>query len=310
MSLALATLATSALATLPASAATFVTTELVLSVDASASVNGTEFNLQRQGYVNAFRDPELISLIEGSGSGIAVTLQYWSTTPAASLGWFHITDAASAESFAAAIEAAARPSSSFFTGIGTTTNIAGAINAAASLLTTNDFIGDRLVIDVSGDGRQNENATATDYCGTSDFSAECLNLVTGARNAAVAKNITINGLPILTDIGNLDSYFQSYVIGGEDAFVQPASSFADFETALKTKVKREISVGLPEPEPEPEPEPVVQIPPVPAPPVIIVTPPVPVADSDPQSVPEPSALLGLLGLVFWASQSLKVRRHA
>lgn len=312
MSLVLATLATSALTMAPASAATLVSTELVLSVDASGSVNSGEFNLQRQGYVNAFRDAELIRLIEGLENGIAVTLQYWSTTPNSALGWFHVTDAASAETFAAAIAAAGRPSNSFVTGIGTTTNIAAAITSAASLLTTNDFIGDRLVIDVSGDGRQNENASATYYCGTSDFSAECLNLVTGARNAAVAQDITINGLPILTDVGNLDSYFQSYVIGGEDAFVQAASSFADFETALKTKVKREISIVTPEPEPVVEPEPApVQTPPVPpsvqAPPqpVVLVNDPNP----DPQSVPEPSALLGLLGLAFWGSQSLKARRH-
>jgi hypothetical protein len=300
--LALATITTSVLATLPAPAATFVSTELVLSVDVSASVNSAEFNLQRQGYVNAFRDPELISMIEGSGNGIAVTLQYWSTTPAASLGWFHITDAASAESFASAIASAGRPSNSFVTGIGTTTNIAAAINSAASLLTTNDFVGDRLVIDISGDGRQNENASATYYCGTSDFSAECLNLVTGARNAAVAQDITINGLPILTNVSNLDSYFQSYVIGGDDAFVQPASGFADFETALKTKVKREISIAIPEPEPVVEPAPVVELEPVPAPshrlscsrtPVVLVE-PAPAADLDPQSVPEPSASIGII----------------
>jgi hypothetical protein len=228
VNLALATFATSAIAMAPASAATFVSTELVLSVDVSGSVDSGEFNLQRQGYVNAFRDAELISLIESLENGIAVTLQYWSATPAAALGWFHITDAASAETFAAAIARTDRPSGSWFTGIGTTTNIAGAIYSATSLLNTNDFVGDRLVIDVSGDGRQNENASATNYCGlyysmgrarSNEFSAECLNLVASARNAAVAQGVTINGLPILTNVSNLDSYFQSYVIGGDDAFV-------------------------------------------------------------------------------------------
>ena len=313
-SLALATLATSALAIAPASAATFVSTELVLSVDVSGSVDGNEFNLQRQGYANAFRDAEVINLIESLDNGIAVTLQYWSTTPYASLGWFHITDAASANTFASAIAAAGRPSSNWDTGIGRSTNIAAAINSATSLLNTNDYIGDRRVIDISGDGRQNENASATNNCGlyysgwswrVNEFSAECLNLVAGARNAAVSQDITINGLPILTNVGNLDSYFQSYVIGGEDAFVQPANGFADFETALKTKVKREIAIAIPEPEPEPEPvvepEPEPVIPPQPVP-----RDPAPAAPN-PQSIPEPSLLLGLVGLGLWGGHTLRQR---
>ena len=235
-----AAIATSALVASPSFALIPVNTELVLSVDVSGSINTSEFNLQRDGYVNAFRDAELIGLITGLEHGIAVTLQYWSTTPSTSLGWYHIVDAASANSFADAIAAASRPDGFY-------TNIAAAIDSAANLLSTNNFEGDRKVIDISGDGLQNVNVAATERC----FSV-CADLVANARDAAVAEGITINGLPILTDEPDLDDYFLNYAIGGEESFLQVAATFSDFETAVKAKIKREID---PEPDPEPVPEP-------------------------------------------------------
>ncbi|MGD1905524.1 MAG: DUF1194 domain-containing protein [Leptolyngbyaceae cyanobacterium] len=243
----------------PALAATLVNTELVLSVDASSSVSSGEFALQQQGYVNAFRDAEVIDIIESLDDGIAVTLQYWSTNTAAALPWYHITDAASANTFADAVAATINPG-------GGVTNIAAAINSATNLLLTNDFEGARKVIDVSGDGTQNANVGGTAPCSATGYyinnvEAACTNLVQAARNNAAANEIIINGLPILTDVSTLDDYYQNYVITGEDAFIQPATTFGDFGEAVKLKIKREI---LPDPEP------------------------------DPASVPEPSIVLGLL----------------
>jgi hypothetical protein len=270
----------------PAWAATLVGTELVLSVDVSSSINLSEFNLQRQSYANAFRDPDVIDLIAASPNGIAVTFQYWASTTFASLGWFHLQDGSDANAFANAIASAADPGSG-------ATNIAQAITSATSLLLNNDFVGERLIIDVSGDGRQNTNWSGSANCApyvywgqryNNDFASACLNPLISARNSAIAHGITINGLPIRTDIANLDSYYQAYVAGGEDSFVQPASSFSDFDQALKTKLLRELSQPEPEPQPEPDPQPE----PEPEPPA-----------SDPVDVPEPSLLLGLLGVGYW-----------
>ena len=227
--------------------------------------------MQRQGYVDAFRDAELISLISGLERGIAVTLQYWATEPAEPLNWYHITDAASANAFADAIAAFPRPD-------GNLTNVAAAIDSAANLLLNNDFEGDRLVMDVSGDGGQNinRNTTQLSYCSPTDgadtnLNPACTGLVSAARDAAVAQGITINGLPILTDVPALDDYFLNYVIGGEGAFVQTAATFRDFETAVTEKIKREI---LP----------------------------------DPVTTSEPSAILGVLVWGLWGSRSLLKRR--
>ena len=247
-------IAASSLFAAPALAGTLVNTELVLSVDVSGSVDQTEFELQRQGYVNAFRDAELIGLIAGLEHGIAVTLQYWSTTSATPLNWYHITNAATANAFADTIAAAPRPD-------GNLTNVAAAIESATDLLLTNDFDGDRLVIDISGDGGQNVNLAGNYYCSKiyrsqTNLDPACTGLVTAARDASIAEAITINGLPILTDVAYLDDYFLEYAIGGEGAFVQAAETFSDFETAVKTKIKREI---IPELEPESVPEPAVTL---------------------------------------------------
>jgi Protein of unknown function (DUF1194) len=203
-----------------------VATELVLSVDVSGSVDNSEFNLQKQGYVNAFRDTGLQDQISRLQGGIAATLSYWSSSAVQSTNWFYITDAASANSFADAIAATTRP----FSG---STGIASAINFASNLLDTNDYVGTRKVIDVSGDGSENVST---------------LNALRTARDNAVNKGITINGLPILNDERNLDDYYTDNVIGGSGSFVLAANNFADFDTAIKQKIGREIAT---EPVPEP-----------------------------------------------------------
>lgn len=232
-----------------ATAVTLVNTELVLSVDVSGSINHREFDLQREGYVNAFRDPETISLIEGLEHGIAVTMQYWDQNAYAPMDWFHVTDAASSLAFADAILGANRPGAG-----GTSLDVA--LNSATNLLLHNDFEGDRLVIDLSSDG------------------ISPIHSVTAARDRAIAEGITINGLPILGGFShlpiwgestNLEDYFAKYVVGGEGAFVEAASDFEDLSRAAKIKIQREI---------------------------------VPANSSEP--VPEPSSVLGLMGLGLMA----------
>ncbi|NJN22365.1 MAG: DUF1194 domain-containing protein [Leptolyngbya sp. RL_3_1] len=147
--------------------ATFVNTKLVLSVDVSSSINSTEFNLQRDGYAAAFRNAELIQSIGGNPNGIAVALSYWASQAMTAIDWFHITDEASALAFADAIEAADRPSSFGAEGIGGATNIAGAMDHARSLFETDEFVSDRRILDLSGDGQQNRNRAGTSSCSSS-----------------------------------------------------------------------------------------------------------------------------------------------
>ncbi|MBP0021855.1 MAG: DUF1194 domain-containing protein [Cyanobacteria bacterium SBLK] len=223
----------------PALSATMVGTELVLSVDVSDSIDSDEYILQQQGYVDAFRNTDFIEIVTGIPGGVAVTLQMWSTNVADSIGWYHITDAASANAFADAIEAIDRPEAAK---VGTGTNIAAALTSAAALLDSNDFIG-RQVIDISGDGRQNVGAGCN--VNNQDSSA-CTSLVESARDVILAQDITINGLPVLADVPDLDNYFQQFVTGGEDSFIQIAAEFEDFNEAISQKVQREVT-AVPEP---------------------------------------------------------------
>ena len=84
---------------------------LVLAVDASGSVDQFRFELQKQGYVAAFRHPRVIGAIQsGPTQSVAVIMMQW-TGPAlqvTAVPWTKISDAASASAFADKIAAAPR----------------------------------------------------------------------------------------------------------------------------------------------------------------------------------------------------------
>ncbi|MBN8508628.1 MAG: DUF1194 domain-containing protein [Burkholderiales bacterium] len=209
-----------------------VALELALIVDVSGSIDATEYGLQKNGYIQAFQDATIQANIGTLTGGIAVTYIEWSGAGQQSVevGWTHITDAASSNAFATAISNASRN----FTG---RTAPGSAINFTTPLFGTetggsdNGFTSARQVIDVSGDGQENDGATTAT-----------------ARNNALAAGVdTINGLAILTtDFPNLDVWYGANIVGGTNAFVVAASSFADFANAVKTKIGREI-IGVPEP---------------------------------------------------------------
>ena len=198
--------------------------ELALLVDVSGSVDATEFNLQKQGYVNAFNDAAIQAVFQ-SGKSAGITLIYWSGAgqQQQAVGWTLVNSAASSAAFANLIAATSRP----FSG---QTGVAGALNYVTPLFNSNTFTGASKVIDVSGDGAENEGGNAL-----------------AARNAALAAGINqINGLPILGEAGLL-AWYQTNVQGGAGSFTTPAASFADFDAAIKFKIGRELTGGVPEP---------------------------------------------------------------
>ena len=201
--------------------ATPVDVALVLAVDCSGSVDSGEFALQIQGYAAALTNPSVIRTIQsGSLGAIAVTYVQWSGPfiHDQAVGWTVIKDAKSAAEFAAAMTAAPRRI------FGGGTSLSGAIDYAGSLFATSGFEGTRRTIDVSGDGTNNSGRRADD-----------------ARDEAVQGEVTINGLPILTDVPDLDRYYQEHVIGGPGAFVIPAKDFASFAQAILDKLIREVA---------------------------------------------------------------------
>ncbi len=199
---------------------------LVLAVDLSASVNMYEYRLQHGGIAAAFRHPLVIDAILSTGSGgIWVTLVHWSGVDeqTQSVGWTQIQDETSAFTFAATVDALARPYNTSEEGIGTGTALGGALRFIAPLfLAPGPSRCNRRVVDVSGDGRSNVGPK-----------------IKPARDALLAQGLTINGLAILSDEPDLGEYYQHNLIGGAAAFVMTAfhESFAD---AIRNKLFREI----------------------------------------------------------------------
>jgi uncharacterized protein DUF1194 len=206
-----------------ATAQAVVDLQLVLAVDTSGSVSEARFELQKRGYVAAFRSPRLLQAIQsGATRGIAVTMTQW-TGPALQIQvvpWMRIGDEASMHAFADAIERAPRQ---LFSG---GTSISGAIDHAMTLFAATELLGARRVIDVSGDGANNRGRPAAE-----------------ARDDAVKAGVTINGLPILALEPFLDRFYWDHVVGGAGAFVVPAESYETFAEAVLKKLVIEIADG-------------------------------------------------------------------
>jgi hypothetical protein len=212
--------------------ASAVALELALLVDVSGSVDANEYALQKTGYVNAFKDPTIQAAIAGLTGGIAVTYIEWSSfnEQSVQVGWTLLTDATSSNNFANAINATTRAFDGF-TGVGS------AINFATPLFSNNNFTGARWVIDVSGDGEDNEFG----FGGVETTVARDAFLAAGT---AAGVSATINGLAIGDQ--SLVNWYNANVKGGPNAFVVQAVDFDSFDGAVKSKIGREIQ-PVPEP---------------------------------------------------------------
>ena len=238
-----------------------VTTELSLVIDISGSVDATEYAQQTQGYVDAFNNPAVQTVIANSPNGVAVAVFYFSTLATATrtdpsdddyaswsapiLDWTQLQDAADASAFAAAIGNIARPTANAADPKGDT-NIANGIATAADSMMNNGFEG-RMVIDVSTDGIQNVELDGTEGdCGPpfSEFSQVCFDVVETQRDLAGLAGITVNAIGIETETtpGLLTGYLADHVIIGDGSFVLGVDSFELFGDEIADKLVTEIGV--------------------------------------------------------------------
>jgi hypothetical protein len=210
-----------------------VDVELILAVDVSYSMDMDELAVQREGYAQAIVSKEFLQALKSGPNGkIAVTYFEWAATgdqkiiiPWRVIDGPETADAVSEEIMKTPVRRASR------------TSISGAINFAMPLFDENPYHGLRRVIDISGDGPNNNGPP-----------------VTGARDAALAKGIVINGLPIMVkepsystmDIDNLDFYYEDCVIGGPGSFVVSIKDRDKFKEAIRTKLLLEVAGRTPE----------------------------------------------------------------
>jgi hypothetical protein len=205
-----------------------VDVELVMAVDISYSMDFDELKLQREGYAEAIASQEFLNALkQGMHSKVAVTLVEWAgandqriVVPWRLIDGPESARKVSAEIFNAPVRRAFR------------TSISGALLFSAPLFEGNGFTGIRRVIDVSGDGTNNQGTP-----------------VTLARDEVLAKGIVINGLPIMLkepqpgsiDIKDLDIYYEDCVIGGPGAFVIPIREREKFKEAIRNKLVLDIA---------------------------------------------------------------------
>ena len=153
------------------------------------------------------------------------------------LDWTVIRDEASAAAFAERLRAAPRSAWG-------RTAIGSGIDHALQALAAAPFDAQRRVIDVCGDGTNNNGPD-----------------VSRVRDKAVESGVTVNGLAIINDHpvswtfahvqppGGLPNYYRENVTGGPGSFVLEVHDFHSFGAAIKRKLINEIALGAPAPGP-------------------------------------------------------------
>lgn len=212
---------------------TNVDVELVIAVDVSYSMDPDEQALQREGYIVGLTSPEFLNALkQGIHGRVAITYFEWAgeNDQRTVMPWRIIDGAATAK--AVADEIAAAPYRRSYR-----TSISGALRYAGPLFGASEYRGIRRVIDVSGDGANNQGPP-----------------VTIIRDQLLENGITINGLPIMLkrpmnmnmDLENLDIYYEDCVTGGPGSFVIPIKEREKFKEATRTKLVLEIAGRQPE----------------------------------------------------------------
>ena len=211
--------------------------QVILAADVSRSIDDAEFDLQRKGYASALTDPRVLAAIHGRANGaLGLCFIEWSgeEDQQVVIDWTEIRDEEDAASVASAILAAPRS----FMG---RTSISAAIDFAMTRFATAKWQAARRVIDISGDGTNNSGRPVTE-----------------ARDQAIARGASINGLAIINDRpnlgysahtqppGGLPLYYRQNVIGGPNAFLIVVEDFNSFADAMANKLAKEIDVsGVP-----------------------------------------------------------------
>jgi hypothetical protein len=205
-----------------------VDVELFLAVDVSRSMSMEELEIQRHGYAQALASPDVLAAIRNGLLGrIAVTYVEWAgdRSHRVVVPWSLVETREQAEAVAGRIASTQTPGMR-------RTSISGVLGYAMADFDDNGYRGLRRVVDVSGDGPNNQGRPVRE-----------------ARDRVVSAGITINGLPLMTTdmlsefwgIPDLDVYYTNCVIGGPGAFVIPVQDWEEFGPAVKRKLILEIS---------------------------------------------------------------------
>ena len=223
--------ATTALALAPFSAKGVPETvgmQLILAADVSGSVNATRYKTQQDGYLEALGDVRVMNVIrELDPPVLAITFLAWARGQEVMVPWTRVHDGASMDVFRNRLKNTERAR------VGVNTLISRALVFCGQQF-DQEFTGGRKVIDVSGDGDDNQGPFG----------------VREIRDALVAKGVVINGLPIIVKPPEyifppqppegLDVYYRNNVVGGAGHVVIELIGFDNFKQAILQKLLLEI----------------------------------------------------------------------
>lgn len=205
-----------------------VDTALIVSVDVSNSVDAERYRLQMEGIAKALENPDVLkAILNGPNSSILFGMVTWADRPRMALPWQKISNAQEATAVANKVRRLPRQTGEF-------TCLAKMLrNVSDKLIPQIPAQAIRIVVDVSGDGKENCNPDEP---------------LPSIRDEIASYGVTINGLPILEgDEGpTLESWYRENVMGGPGSFVLPANGFKDFGRAIRQKFIIEISGLVPE----------------------------------------------------------------
>lgn len=202
---------------------------LALGLDVSGSVDSREYRLQLDGIAEALTDPAVrTAILPLGGAHVALTVYEWGGARAhrSLVPWVDLTSPEVLDRVAQTLRDTERAVSNPGTALG------HALQTGASLLQAQAGCA-RHTLDISGDGQSN--------------------IGPGPENvrALLSADLTINALVVGTlapakgdlrqdDLRVLRRYFEAYVIGGPDAFVQEAKGYTDYARAIRRKLLREL----------------------------------------------------------------------
>lgn len=191
---------------------------LALAVDVSRSIDAQDYVIETEGLAGALSDPEVRRAILGPEGQVALAIYHWSGRGAQDLvqGWVMLDGPEALDRVIWTLRRTPRPEARLATALGDALRYGRALMEDAPDC-------ERRVIDVAGDGQNNEGISVARTYEREDFTG-----------------ITVNGLAVGEHEAGLLDYYRSEVIRGPGAFVENAPTQADYPAAIRRKLLREL----------------------------------------------------------------------
>ncbi|HLQ17490.1 MAG TPA: DUF1194 domain-containing protein [Tabrizicola sp.] len=191
---------------------------LALAVDVSRSIDSQDYVIQTEGLAGALEDKDVRAAIFGPEGQVALAIYYWSGRGYQDLvqDWVILDRPEALDAAIWEVRRTPRPAAPLATALG------DALSFGLDLMWDAPDC-DRRVIDVAGDGRNNDGISVARTYEREDFTG-----------------ITVNGLAVGEHEADIVHYYQTEVIRGPGAFVEVARRQSDYPETLRRKLLREL----------------------------------------------------------------------